>query len=827
MNYIIKKYLSYIAVCMFSVSYVNATEYPKTQPDFTQGNIVDRELTYNLGSSGLRGWIFTKAASNLDSEQGRTTTLSRQILVTHVGVNSPADGVIEVDDVILGVNGKLFVDDARKSIATAIQEAEKTENKGLLTLMIWRSGMTKDLVIKLRVMGDYSATAPYDCEKSKLIFQEACKALDQEPLVENWRGAVNGLALLATGDSQYLPKLRELAHRLGPQNLKLELKSGSVVWDWGYKNLFLCEYFLLTGDTEVMHAIEQFSTVLAKGQSMYGTFGHGISDLTNDGKLHGSIPPYGPVNAAGLIGNIAIIMGKKCGLKDPEIDPAIERASKFFSYYVDKGAIPYGEHLPWGNHDNNGKNSMAAVMFALQGDKLKETQYFAKMVTASYQNREYGHTGQGFSYLWGAIGANFGGAEAAAAFFKEASWHFDLVRRCDGSFTYDGGEQYGPGKTNDNTYYGKSGYNELSPNAIYVLTYSLPLKKICLTGRDVKPESSLNKIDIAEAIASGRFDLTRKSLNANQLIEAFGDWSPIVRGWAAEELGKRPDSVNLISTLISMAEGPDAHKRQGAVEALGYIQDPAALPLLVRLLAHEDRWLRVKAAVALKKMNGKAKLVIPEILKAVADTVEPGDPVTWADPAQLAHVEIADTLFKGLLGQSIAGIDSKLIYPAFLAVVKNPNGMARATLTDIVEKHFSEEDVKQLAPDLLEAIMVPCSADTMYRTDIRMSAFLALSKYHYKEAINAGVFFAKNQGGHGSQWRTEKIVNIIANYGSAAHDAIPGLNELIVTLDQQVGNNEFPLDLNLRRTNDVKNAIAHIEAATTQPEMKTIGDTQH
>ncbi len=811
---------------MFSVSDVNAVEYPKTPPDFTQGNVVDRELTYNLGSTGLRGWIFTKAANNLDSEQGRTTTLSRQILVTHVGANSPADGVIEVDDVILGVSGKLFVDDARKSIAMAIQEAEKTENKGLLTLMIWRSGLAKDLVIKLRVMGDYTATAPYDCEKSKLIFQEACKALDKEPLTENWTGAVNGLALLATGDPQYLPKLRELAHRLGPQNLKLEFKSGSVVWDWGYQNLFLCEYFLLTGDAEVLHAIEQFTIVLAKGQSMYGTFGHGISDLTNDGKLHGSIPPYGPVNAAGLIGNIAIIMGKKCGVKDPEIEPAIERASKFFGYYVDKGAIPYGEHLPWGNHDNNGKNSMAAVMFALQGDKLKDTQYFAKMVTASYQNREYGHTGQGFSYLWGAIGANIGGAEAVAAFFKEASWHFDLVRRCDGSFTYDGGEQYSPGKTNDNTYYGKSGYNELSPNATYVLTYSLPLKKIYLTGRDMKPESSLNKNDIAEAIASGRFDLTRKSLNANQLIEAFGNWSPIVRGWAAEELGKRPDSVNLVSTLIIMAEGPDAHKRQGAVEALGYIQDPAALPLLVRLLAHEDRWLRVKAAGALKKMDGKAKQVIPEILKAVAETAESGDPVIWEDPAQFAHVEIADTLFKELLGQSIAGIDSKIFYPAFQAVAKNPNGMARATLTDTVEKHFSEEDVKQLAPDLLEAIMVPCLADTMYRAEIRMSAFLALSKYHYKEAINAGVFFAKNQGGHGSESRTGKIVNIIASYGTAARGAIPGLKELIVTLDQQVSNNEFPLDLNTRRTNDVKDAITRIESATTQPELKTIVDTQ-
>jgi hypothetical protein len=73
------------------------------------------------------------------------------------------------------------------------------------------------------------------------------------------------------------------------------------------------------------------------------------------------------------------------------------------------------------------------------------------MATAGYPSREYGHTGQGFSYLWSALGAAVGGPEAAAAFFQKASWHLDLVRRSDGSFTYDGGEQYGAGETDDNT----------------------------------------------------------------------------------------------------------------------------------------------------------------------------------------------------------------------------------------------------------------------------------------------------------------------------------------------------------------------------------------
>jgi hypothetical protein len=49
-------------------------------PDLTKDTkTVDRELTYNLGATGLRGWIYTKAADNLDAAQGRTTLASRQI----------------------------------------------------------------------------------------------------------------------------------------------------------------------------------------------------------------------------------------------------------------------------------------------------------------------------------------------------------------------------------------------------------------------------------------------------------------------------------------------------------------------------------------------------------------------------------------------------------------------------------------------------------------------------------------------------------------------------------------------------------------------------
>jgi hypothetical protein len=800
-------------------------------PDLTKGETtgVDRKGTYNLGSTGLRGWIYLKPATHFDGLQGRTTAPSRQILVTHVGAKSPADGVMRVDDVIVGAGGKLFTDDARRSIAAAIQEAEKETNKGILKLSVWRAGKTAEVQLKLRVMGTYSATAPYNCPKSQKIFDEACVMLDKEPLQENWAGAISGLALLATGNPDYLPKLKEFAHKLGPPTMKLEskLESGGLgAWESGYRNLFLCEYFLRTGDEAVMHAIREITVSTARGQGMYGTFGHGFADLTPDGKLHGSIPPYGPVNQAGLAANMAIVMGKKCGVTDPEIDPAIERASKFFAYFVDKGTIPYGEHEPYAFHDNNGKSAMSAVFYAMQGNRPKEAQFFAKMSIAGFKNRECGHTGQGFSYLWGALGANVGGPAAAAAFFKEASTHLDLVRRCDGSFTYDGGEQYGPGSTDDNTYYGNSSYSGLSPTATYVLSYSLALKKLCITGKEATPATALNPREVVASVTSGRFDLERLKMTPKQLVAAFSDWSPIVRGWAAEELAKRPEAKAMEPELIRMAEGNDMHVRQGACETLGYLKSEKALPVFVRLLSHEDRWLRYKAAQAIKISNGGARPVLPAVLTATAQTAEPLHPINWADPVQLTQGQLAAALFAGPLADAVKGSDTKLLYPAIRAIANNADGMARATLRGYFENNLTVEDVQALAPDIFAAVKTPSPADKMFSNEIRMGGFKALTKYHFKEGIEAGVDFAKTQGGHGSESRTGEIMKAIVSYGTAARGVIPQLKELVEQFNAEFKSGHFPGDCNKMRVDSVEEAIKAIESATTQPELRSITPAQ-
>jgi hypothetical protein len=814
-------------------------------PDLTKDTqSLDRKLTYNLGATGMRGWIHTKAETKADADYGRTTGASRQILVTHIGANSPADGVMQVDDVILGIDGQPFTDDARKSIARAIQEAEKSPvvgakgnpkmtSSGSLVLLRWRAGKTESVALKMRVLGTYSDTAPYNCPKSAKILEEACAALQKE--TDMWK-EVSALAMLATGDPRYLPQIKAIAQEVGPSTLKYDMpKIGMGVWRMGYLGIFLSEYYLQTGDKSVEHALNEVCVTLAKGQSMYGTFGHGISARTKDGKFHGSIEPYGAVLENAASANLAIVLGQRCGLKDPEIDAAVKRANGFFGYYVDKGYLNYGEHEPCyspdGGHANNGKGPIVTVMFGVQGDRIRETQYWSKMSVASYLNTEVGHTGQGFSYLWRMMGANMGGPEAAAAFFKEMSWHFDLARRCDGTFTYDGGETHSPESTEDNTYYGRSTWYGLSPTASHILSYAVALKQLCITGKEMKPVKAgdetkapawLTKQEVADAIAAGRFEQEQKKMSVEELTKALGNWSPTVRCRAAWELVARPDTRSLVPQLITAVEGPDAWLRKGACEALGQFKAPEALPVLIRLLHHEDRGLRWLAARALE--NFEADAVAPHVealLQALITNRQSNDPIDWSDPLQFANYALSKTLFNGKITAATAKTRKDLLLPALRTAMQLPTGYARSQISNLISK-LTVEEAQALASDLVEAARTVSPADTMFGNVIRMEGVKTLTKYHFEEGIAAAVDLAKTQGGHGSQTRTGEIMEMITAYGSAAKPQIPALRELIASLNAEVERGVFPGgELNNMRVGAVEEAIKAIEAAKDHPPLRS------
>lgn len=75
----------------------------------------------------------------------------------------------------------------------------------------------------------------------------------------------------------------------------------------------------------------------------------------------------------------------------------------------------------------------------------------------------------------------------------------------------------------------------------------------------------------------------------------------------------------------------------------------------------------------------------------------------------------------------------------------------------------------------------------------------------------------------GSQKRTGEIMKEIVSYGKAARTALPGLRALIVQFNAQCAAGKFPKGaINQVRIDAVEEAIKAIEAATTQPGLRTI-----
>ena len=105
--------LTAATMILFCAPPLSAQRRP-SNPDFTQGGNRDRSHDWTLGPTGARGWIYA----------WKHTADARQILITKVAKGSPAEGVLEVDDVILGVEGKPFDDDARIQFARAVMRAE-------------------------------------------------------------------------------------------------------------------------------------------------------------------------------------------------------------------------------------------------------------------------------------------------------------------------------------------------------------------------------------------------------------------------------------------------------------------------------------------------------------------------------------------------------------------------------------------------------------------------------------------------------------------------------------------------------------------------------
>jgi len=765
-------------------------------PDFTKGDDIPKGASHDwtLGATGARGWMYSDKLVTADA---------RQIRITTVDKGSPADGVLAVGDVILGVGGKTFSYDPRTEMGKALTQAE-TE-AGALLLIRWRGGQTETVVVKLPVLGRYSATAPYDCPKSNRILELGCEALAKRVAEPGYKQnaitrSLNALALLASGNPKYLPLVKKEAEWAS------KYSAGRMqTWYYGYVIMLLAEYQMATGDDSFMPGLRRLALESADGQSIVGSWGHGFAGP--DGRLGG----YGMMNSPGLPLTTSLILARRAGVNDPKLDRAITRSVHLLRFYVGKGSVPYGDHRPWiQTHADNGKNAMAAVMFAQLGD-AGAAEYFSRMSTASYgAERDTGHTGNFFNILWAIPSVALSGPQATGAWMKEfGAWYFDLARRWDGTFLHQGPPQMRKDK-----------YGGWDCTGGYLLAYAMPLKTIYLTGK--KP-SGIPQVDAATAkglIEDGRgwSNKDRNSyydkLTVNQLLGRLSNWSPIVRERAGMALARR--KADVMDQLIALLDAKDLYTRRGACQAIKMQrgQGAAAVPALIKTFRSDDLWLRILAAEALAGIGEPAKAAVPELLERLTRS----DPKN--DPRNMEQRYLCFALFArrgGLIAKSLDGVDRTLLMKAVRAGLLNEDGRARGCLGSVYAS-LTFDEIKPLLPAIHKAVVVPSPSGIMFADGIRLSGLDLLAKNRIQEGMSLCLDIIDIQR-WGKRNRITRCLKALQAYGGAAKAMLPRLAKLDEELKAHWEAKGLKPQIDM-----VRQTIEGIRADKNPPEVRSIND---
>lgn len=438
-----------------------------------------------LGPTGLQGYY-----------------IGPNIIVGLVLPGSPAKGVVQVDDALIGANGRVFAgNDPRKVLGTAIDTSQLPENKGLLKLTLVRDGEVKDVELTLKTLPAYSDTSPYDCPRAERVLADAREFM-VDHMGANTRdgmiGACVGLNLLASGDPRYQNLVRRIARKVIGSASRLKPEGDQAPWNWHptYEALFLTEYYLATGDREALPALQRYHDYFL----LYSPTSEGVwSHTPQQGKVLG----YGTLNGLGSVIMMSLHMMGEVGVRINQ--PAFDKALAYFDKYTNHGIIHYGggvakplaeqgfrpEDFGKGLLPScNGGSASSAVMWQMidpDGTKWKEC---ADLVADSWQNREAGHGGHFYSYFWGPIGAERSSKGGLANFMRGQRWYYALSRRHDGAIT----DQV----SMDVNKYLK--YGPEFPTAAFTLGYALPGKGLRILGREKGVFSGTRTGDLAAAV---------------------------------------------------------------------------------------------------------------------------------------------------------------------------------------------------------------------------------------------------------------------------------------------------------------------------------------
>ena len=725
-------------VCLATVQTSVAKDPPISGKvyDFTKGDSLPAQASHDwtLGPTGARGWC--QVGKSMTA--GGNTTPSRQILITAVSEGSPADGVLKKGDVILGVGQERFDRDARITFAKALGAAQALDGK--MVVQRFREGKTQAVTMVLPKLPAFSKTAPFQCEKSQMLLAQGCAALSKRGIGRpNIASDINALALLASGDEQYLEQITDYARQCASRTMSPE--RGLPCWHFAFRNIFLCEYYLKTNDTKVLAEIKHLTSHLVAGRGPLSTWGHSFVDPTNQ-RLRG----YGAVNAVGVPVVMSIVLAKECGVRVKDLDLTISESAQFFRRHVGLGAIPYGDGPPTTRygHDDNGKNSAAALFFNLLGDKVA-TKYYTRTAMAAYgSDREQGHTGNFFNMFWSLPAVALGGAESTGMWLNEFGWYYDLARDPSHRYRYQG---YPNERSN-------SAHARWDSPGAYLLHFALAKKQLRITGRKPASITRFTTQENKDNISAGR--LNYKGAKAEVLTKAMSSWSPVARARAEKEMRKR----GMLAGLGFGLGSKDPLERVAAVKAITKFEDG------VTMLGDKD--LRVRLA-AMKVIN---RLDKPRSLEAVFAHL-----VKAKKESPVFTQNVSDMYFplgrrSAQIGKLLNAIgDRKLAVDGIKILLEDQDALvaSRVAMGVGVIPKAEQEGLLTLIYD--KAINPP-EGNVMFVNGLRASCVEVLAKWKLQEGLDVALALLVEDS-WGRNARLPRAAAVVSSYGGHAKPELP------------------------------------------------------
>lgn len=433
---------------------------------------------------------------------------------------APAEGKFKVGQIIAGVNGvELKGINPIVALGKALTAAEASDGKMVFDVKDDENAAAQKVTVTIPVFGKYSETWPLNCGKSKTIIAQAAEYYAQSPEFrkkyfddKSEEGGIPSalacLFLLSTGDDQYIPVVKEYFANF-PKDL---IKIGDHTWNNGYNGVACAEYYLRTGDKEVL-PILQYYCDNAKERQYFG------SGWQHWGRaIHPRYVAGGLMNPAGSQVLTTLLLAKECGVNVD--DKTLLGALKFWYRFAGHGTVPYGDHRGEGGLGSNGKDGMAAAAMSIaaraktgSANYEQAMKYLSMSTLTSYPSLVRGHADEGRGDgIWRGLASAYMldyEPEAYHAAMNDLTWWYDLSRRPSGALGM---------ATNPR-------FDEEGSGAGVALAYTAPLKTLQITGA---PRSKYAiDFDLPAQIWGNKADQAFLSIENGKDFSKYGKEDPI------------------------------------------------------------------------------------------------------------------------------------------------------------------------------------------------------------------------------------------------------------------------------------------------------------